>query len=73
MITYLSIIFVVILFICGFATTFYFHMTNKANIQNAIEEQGKQGEFVGFSQWRKEGEVNIRIVLEMLRGRWLKF
>jgi len=48
-------------------------MTNKANIQNAIEEQGKQGEFVGFSQWRKEGEVNIRIVLEMLRGRWLKF
>ncbi|KAL4467777.1 hypothetical protein ABPG74_013112 [Tetrahymena malaccensis] len=41
MITYLSIIFIIILFLCGFATTYYFHQTNKENIQQAIESQAQ--------------------------------
>lgn len=41
MITYLSIIFAVVLIACGFGTTYYFHMTNKENIRNSIENQGK--------------------------------
>jgi len=41
MMNYLSIIFAIVVAICGFATTYYFHFTNKSNISDSITNQGK--------------------------------
>ncbi|EAR86726.1 cache domain protein (macronuclear) [Tetrahymena thermophila SB210] len=56
MITYLSIIFIFILVICGFATTYYFHQTNKQNIKYSIENQAQTILQNGLSQYQNSTE-----------------
>lgn len=48
MMNYLSIIFAIVVAICGFATTYYFHFTNKSNIADSITNQGKS---LWFNRW----------------------